>query len=403
MPKALPYYPMYVNDFDEDPDVMDMNLAEVGLYLLCMNESWKRGSIPAEIEKIAIRIRRPVGDVHDAWPGIAQCWVPLNGDTSKLVNPRQELERNKAETISGVRSYVAKTAHPNRTALACAIADASAEQKHTNESVSKSSSKILIKKEDELSPQVKWTIFHTRIKKAGVKFNFRYSEKKQAQEWLSDCEEPFDDILAAVQVFADDAYWASEGHPWNAWPKQFDQFIETARAGGVGEADLGDEAAEDATQPGPSADAPQAAQTPPIDFLEHWNAGVPDAFTEREPRKKVNIDAEFVAAFGKICEVARGIRKNKPDSTWLDFYWLFTTKPEFTRPNWTRLITTMRGMAMPKNPDSGQDDEEAAYQRWKKGGVNESNPNRRMRFVRRQAEADMAEAEAEEAANGVNG
>ena len=46
MAKPLPYYPLYVQDFDEDPFVLAMNIAEVGLYQLALNEAWKRGSIP---------------------------------------------------------------------------------------------------------------------------------------------------------------------------------------------------------------------------------------------------------------------------------------------------------------------------------------------------------------------
>lgn len=128
-----------------------------------------------------------------------------------------------------------------------------------------------------------------------------------------------------------------------------------------------------------ATDAPQVAQR---DFLAEWNAAIPDAFTEREPRRKVDIEPEFVAAFDKICEIARGIRKNKPDSTWLDFYWLLATKPEFTRPNWTRLITTMRGMALSKYPESGQvDDTNDRFRRWMNNEIKPRDGAERSRFV----------------------
>ena len=97
MPPALPYYPFYVQDFDEDEKVIGMTLAEVGLYLLTLNESWKRGYIPNDLQALALRIRRPLPEVRRAWPAVSKCWVT---GSSGLVNPRQEIEREKAKARS---------------------------------------------------------------------------------------------------------------------------------------------------------------------------------------------------------------------------------------------------------------------------------------------------------------
>lgn len=97
--KPLPYYPFYVSDFDEDPNVLPMNLAEVGLYILALNESWKRGGIPASLPTLALRIRRPLSQVKRAWPRVSICWEE-NGVSGLLVNPRQEKERIKAKDRS---------------------------------------------------------------------------------------------------------------------------------------------------------------------------------------------------------------------------------------------------------------------------------------------------------------
>ncbi len=95
MSKPLPYYPFYVQDFDESTVVMEMSLDEVGLYVLALNESWKRGAIPADLKALALRIRRPFSAVKKAWPKVAVRWEP-NGTPGYLVNPRQEIERTRA-------------------------------------------------------------------------------------------------------------------------------------------------------------------------------------------------------------------------------------------------------------------------------------------------------------------
>lgn len=110
MAKSLPYYPLYVDDFDEDPNVLAMNLAEVGLYQLALNESWKRGSIPAEPKALAVLIRRKPAEVCRAWPKVQPCWIE-NGIPGRLVNPRQERERDKANGLSEVRAQAARLSH----------------------------------------------------------------------------------------------------------------------------------------------------------------------------------------------------------------------------------------------------------------------------------------------------
>ena len=93
--KKLPYYPLYVDDFDEDPFVLEMNLQEVGLYQLSLNEAWKRGSIPDDPRALAMLIRREPREVARAWPKVRARFVE-NGTPGRMVNPRQELERVKA-------------------------------------------------------------------------------------------------------------------------------------------------------------------------------------------------------------------------------------------------------------------------------------------------------------------
>jgi hypothetical protein len=127
---------------------------------------------------------------------------------------------------------------------------------------------------------------------------------------------------------------------------------------------------------------------------------VPDAFTQRRVERFHEkaleaIDDEFVEKFTQICEVSRKILKANPDKTWLTFYYLLATKQGEVRPNWTRVLTSSRWMAGPACPGSGQNDDEAAYQRWAAGGVKAENASQRVAFARRYAAEMMAEAEAE--------
>lgn len=124
--KTLPYYPLYVDDFDEDPKVLRMTLAEVGLYQLALNESWKRGSIPEDSKELARMIRRPADAVADAYAAVRACWV-ANGEPGRLVNPRQEKERAKAAVKSSQATEAARARYANGNANAVADAYASAD------------------------------------------------------------------------------------------------------------------------------------------------------------------------------------------------------------------------------------------------------------------------------------
>ncbi len=54
------------------------------------------------------------------------------------------------------------------------------------------------------------------------------------------------------------------------------------------------------------------------------------------------------------------------------------------------MLTTNRWMAGPAYPESGQADDEAAYQRWAKGGVKAENTAQLLAFVSRCSREMMA-------------
>lgn len=112
MAGKLPYYPLYVDDFDEG--VLSMNMSEVGLYILALGHSWKHGSIPDDPVELARLIRRKATDVRKAWPAVKPKWIP-SGD-GKLTNARQEEERAKAVSKSKKASIAAEIKHANARA-----------------------------------------------------------------------------------------------------------------------------------------------------------------------------------------------------------------------------------------------------------------------------------------------
>lgn len=99
----LPYYKMYVDDFDFDEKVLSMSLAEVGLYVLLLNSSWRNGSIPVDSDSLVDLVRRKPTEVKKAWSKVQQCFI-ANGSPERLVNPRQERERSAAEERSNKAS-----------------------------------------------------------------------------------------------------------------------------------------------------------------------------------------------------------------------------------------------------------------------------------------------------------
>lgn len=107
MSKPLPYYPMYVFDFDEDKNVLAMNVAEIGVYVLALNESWKRGSIPDDPTALAGMIRKKPAEVRKAWAAVRACWIS-NGKPGELINPRLEKERQFSIQRSAVASASSK-------------------------------------------------------------------------------------------------------------------------------------------------------------------------------------------------------------------------------------------------------------------------------------------------------
>src|SRR4051812_46075432 len=96
--KTLPYYPMYPSDFDADENVRAMDLEHVGLYVACLNHSWRNNGLPSDLKEAARVLRISPTRFRKLWnERVGKCFE-TNGD--RMFNPRQERERNNIQTKS---------------------------------------------------------------------------------------------------------------------------------------------------------------------------------------------------------------------------------------------------------------------------------------------------------------
>ena len=108
MASGFPYYQMYVDDFDDDDKVRAMSLDEVGLYVLCLNRSWKYGGLADDVEQVSLDVRRKISAVRKSWPAVRSCYVEDPTRPGWIVNPRQEAERMKVMQKSGKAASAAR-------------------------------------------------------------------------------------------------------------------------------------------------------------------------------------------------------------------------------------------------------------------------------------------------------
>lgn len=99
MKGKLPYFPLYVEDFEASETVRCMTVEQVGLYFLCLIHSWREGSIPADPAKLARTLRVEPKIIARSWDAVRPCWTQ-NGSPERLVNTRQESERIEAKKKS---------------------------------------------------------------------------------------------------------------------------------------------------------------------------------------------------------------------------------------------------------------------------------------------------------------
>jgi len=98
MPEGLPYMRLWVSDLLADLAELGLTDEEFGIYMRLLCVSWKQGGIPAAHQDRARLVSASPARLSKLWPIIECKWVS-NGN-GRLINPRQEREREEAQKKS---------------------------------------------------------------------------------------------------------------------------------------------------------------------------------------------------------------------------------------------------------------------------------------------------------------
>lgn len=101
MSKLLPYFKWYPADAEGD-DFYSLTLSneELGIYHRLLNRSWMNDGVTADLDALAAFCRMGRKQFDKSWEKIGKRWVVSPRDKTKLVNPRQEQERESAKIKS---------------------------------------------------------------------------------------------------------------------------------------------------------------------------------------------------------------------------------------------------------------------------------------------------------------
>ena len=114
MPKLLPYFRWYPADAETDHLYASMDDAELGFFHRCLNRAWLNEGLPVDMDELAAIMRVPRKVLDQRWVKVGRCFH-LSEVTGKLVNKRQEEERNHAQTKSERNSNAVRTRYVRRT------------------------------------------------------------------------------------------------------------------------------------------------------------------------------------------------------------------------------------------------------------------------------------------------
>ena len=102
--KDLPYFRWYPADAESDDKYSAMTDEELGFFHRCLNKAWINGSIPSDSEERARVLRTPKDEADRLWIRAGRGWKQLYYDESRMVHPRQEIERKEAIRLSKKRA-----------------------------------------------------------------------------------------------------------------------------------------------------------------------------------------------------------------------------------------------------------------------------------------------------------
>jgi uncharacterized protein YdaU (DUF1376 family) len=97
---ALPYFKWYPGDAETDEKYSSMTDAELGFYHRCLNRSWLNDGLPVNLDELARVMKVSRKYLDRVWTRVGMCFAVSDSSPDRMVNPRQEKERQKAKATS---------------------------------------------------------------------------------------------------------------------------------------------------------------------------------------------------------------------------------------------------------------------------------------------------------------
>lgn len=98
-PARRPWYPRYVEDYNNDDKVLGMSWAERGFFDFLLDLQWREGGIPAD-RRLLARLAKTSQEEFESHFGLMvdMCFKSIPGDASRLQNRKLEKVRDEQDT-----------------------------------------------------------------------------------------------------------------------------------------------------------------------------------------------------------------------------------------------------------------------------------------------------------------
>lgn len=198
MPK-LPWYPLYVHDFEVDTAQWDLD--EIGLYLRLLNYQWANGPLPAEKSRLARIARIGPKRFDHLWKMVSTKFVkqptPAGGGfiNRKLEAVREEqIKAYEKQTDKARRAAQARwkgstgsNARSNATSNACALHEECQSESETETTISHLSvtcpQRQIVDLYHTTLPTLPRVRAWTEKRATALRTRWREDEKRQTLEW----------------------------------------------------------------------------------------------------------------------------------------------------------------------------------------------------------------------------
>lgn len=109
--ETKPWLPLYVDDFLGDETVKLASNRALGAYVKLLCHQWTHKSVPGNHDDLARIVGESRKDWDRIWPRLREKFPDRNG---RLVNPRLEVERRKADSVLRARRKAARSTNAHR-------------------------------------------------------------------------------------------------------------------------------------------------------------------------------------------------------------------------------------------------------------------------------------------------